>query len=1169
MAKIYILHYFRKGLSNHITAHGGLKQKRATLKVNLGVELNRKDLGIVEKQTLDGQVIQLMGPADVKSLQKSAVNRISPPEGAKTRLFKGYLPYVEFYEEDLPWRYTPVATGDKDFRPWMTLIAVKEDEVVYQMSSDGVKLATLQIGSEERYQEIFPNEGVLSKIAHVQIDSAVPVTPSNVNELLEVNPDCGISRILCTSVLEESNSYEVLLVPTFELGRLAGLGHSVTETLLGQCAWEKDWASQKNRPDGLTFPVYLKWKFKTSDVKADFKTLASHLFFTGDNEYDRMKAYLDVDISQSGLGDVHLDEEMVVDVPSALVLDNDNPSLREEDAVYTSALKELLELNPVLKENTIGEINMEEDPWIVPPVYGARHLLTTQAEFTQSGANVVKEVNLQLKNRIVAGLGSTVVKKNQEQFVNRAWKKVEKINQLNQAIREYYSMMQVEEKAQTRVRKSNFTVTDKNKALAMDVANRSLQTACIYRHHVSSDNLLVACKEMEAHTQQQQRVNCGITVNELKELFSAQVWEDIIKRDAIRELLTKPKLYDFFSIFEDYQVLNRLGFTVKKDDKDKLIFTLSGNSMELALPDATLLSFSYIKIWVNWLSLNQLSDESFTNLRNYVANKNPLFERCQSHCLDKYPLILEDGKGNVGVVVQHMKPFAGISQTKPVVVEYDKDQYYYVLPLDFVKSRKDLVYQLRITKNSIAGLEQDVNIVVTQNPQTGMFDANFALFDNFKLTKSANFKKLSTLRDKLAQTQPQCVVKNKKKKKYSLNFKHGISGELKEEGQSWLKLNDFYFYFNLNNSRYASIIEKITETVAIIDLKAMASVLTQVLDDAAKLDRLLFEPTHVVLPNLTPQSTELFKMSAEGVVATGKYDAEFYGASEWKVVANKLDRLNATLTDKLKMEMQPDEVYEEVETEKVHPTTLGEQRVDEILAKYGYTEDNQLKNNLESKYPVMAYPDFLDPTFFYLRECSVDYVVPSSGSLLKDSITYFQSNPQFEEAFLMGMNTEMGQELLWREYPTDQRGSYFRKFWDQETLPEKEQLDKYYDVKPLHHWKNMLGKNHMAGKNGMLVFVIRGELMQSYPNTSVYLAKNENNCLIKDCMPSMTSWLTDEICLVGFDNLQSDALDGYYLTFEQQPLSLQFERKKEKTSIADEFAVVTPQIYAIPLINRS
>jgi hypothetical protein len=67
----------------------------------------------------------------------------------------------------------------------------------------------------------------------------------------------------------------------------------------------------------------------------------------------------------------------------------------------------------------------------------------------------------------------------------------------------------------------------------------------------------------------------------------------------------------------------------------------------------------------------------------------------------------------------------------------------------------------------------------------------------------------------------------------------------------------------------------------------------------------------------------------------------------------------------------------------------------------------------------------------------------------------------------------------------------------------------------------------------------------------------------------MSSWLTDEILLVGFNNLQSNALAGYYLTFEQQPLSLQFERVKGSNSISGEFAVVTPQIYAIPLKNRS
>lgn len=825
MAKIYVLPYYRKGLSNSITSSGQLKQHRATLKVNLGVELDKKvDHTRVEK-LLDGQEIQLMGPADVKWVQKKAISRISPPEGAKTRLFKEYLPYVEFFEEDLPWRYTPVATTDADFRPWMTLIAVKEDEVSFHVNSNGTKLATLQIGSEERYGEIFPNAKLLFNVAHVQIDSAVEVTRENVNDLLDENPDCGISRILCTSILEENSSYVALLIPTYELGRLAGLGLSVDDVRLGKCAWENLLANQNQRPNGLTFPVYFKWKFRTSIVKADFKTLASRLFFTGEKEYDQMKAYMDVDISQSGLEDVYFDEEKVMDVPAALMLDKKNLKPRKEDDSYTTALKDLLELNPVLKENETGEINMEEDPWIVPPVYGARHLLTTQAQFANNQIDVVKEVNLQLKNRVAAGMGSAIVKKNQEQFVNRAWKKVEKINQLNQAIREYYQMKQVSEKATAKysAKAQKSIATKKNKALLMDVANRSLQTAGIYRHQVSADNLLDASKEMIPINQQEQSVKSGITVKELSALFSTEVWEKIIGEES---------------------------------------------------------------------------------------------------------------------------------------------------------------------------------------------------------------------------------------------------------------------------------------------------------------------------PN-------------------------------WESAKNALEKSKSYLKEQLKMDLKADEPCEEENPEAINPDVIGENRVDEILAKYGYTEDNQLSANLDSKYPVMAYPDFLEPTFYYLREYSDSYVIPSAASLLKDSITYFRTNPQFEEAFLMGMNTEMGQELLWREYPTDQRGSYFRKFWDQEDLPDKGQLEKYYDVKPLHQWKGRLGQNHMVGKNGMLVFVIRGELMQSYPSASVYLSKKVGGLLKKELTPCMSSWLTDEILLVGFNNLQSDALAGYYLTFEQQPLSLQFERVKGSNSISGEFAVVTPQIYAIPLKNRS
>ncbi len=53
---------------------------------------------------------------------------------------------------------------------------------------------------------------------------------------------------------------------------------------------------------------------------------------------------------------------------------------------------------------------------------------------------------------------------------------------------------------------------------------------------------------------------------------------------------------------------------------------------------------------------------------------------------------------------------------------------------------------------------------------------------------------------------------------------------------------------------------------------------------------------------------------------------------------------------------------------------------------------------------------------------------------------------------MVGLNYEFGRKLLWREYPTDQRGSYFRQFWDvrsyidSEGLSENALKEKLYDI---------------------------------------------------------------------------------------------------------------------------
>ena len=156
-----------------------------------------------------------------------------------------------------------------------------------------------------------------------------------------------------------------------------------------------------------------------------------------------------------------------------------------------------------------------------------------------------------------------------------------------------------------------------------------------------------------------------------------------------------------------------------------------------------------------------------------------------------------------------------------------------------------------------------------------------------------------------------------------------------------------------------------------------------------------------------------------------------------------------------------------------------------------------------------------------------------------NSISCFVTNPIFEEAFLAGMNTEMGRELLWREYPTDERGSYFRKFWDQVDLPSDFSKG-YFDVKYLHNWKKRLGANHEDGKGQLVVFIIKSELMMMYPQTGITLSIPKDGVLDNVLAPTMTGWLADDTYMAGFDISKLSTTEGLYLTFTETDKSQRF-----------------------------
>ena len=137
---------------------------------------------------------------------------------------------------------------------------------------------------------------------------------------------------------------------------------------------------------------------------------------------------------------------------------------------------------------------------------------------------------------------------------------------------------------------------------------------------------------------------------------------------------------------------------------------------------------------------------------------------------------------------------------------------------------------------------------------------------------------------------------------------------------------------------------------------------------------------------------------------------------------------------------------------------------------------------------IMAAPEFDRPAYEPLKELDESYLLPGVSDVPKNTVGVLETNQEFIESYLCGLNHEFARELLWRRYPTDRRGTYFRQFWDYTEGNERA------DVRKLHQWdRSELGGNAPGDTGGtpenLAVLVIRGELLRAYPNTRVYAVK--------------------------------------------------------------------------------
>ncbi|HEX2085937.1 MAG TPA: hypothetical protein VHF89_09660, partial [Solirubrobacteraceae bacterium] len=134
---------------------------------------------------------------------------------------------------------------------------------------------------------------------------------------------------------------------------------------------------------------------------------------------------------------------------------------------------------------------------------------------------------------------------------------------------------------------------------------------------------------------------------------------------------------------------------------------------------------------------------------------------------------------------------------------------------------------------------------------------------------------------------------------------------------------------------------------------------------------------------------------------------------------------------------------------------------------------------------VLAAPTFPQPAWELLRDHFPEHLLPGLEHVPPNTATAVKTNPAFAEALLVGLNHELARELLWREFPTDQRGTGFRRFW----APGGRD-----DVEPIHRWAEQadLGDSLAGGPDGQLVLLVRGDLLRRYPSTVIYAAPDAN-----------------------------------------------------------------------------
>jgi hypothetical protein len=421
--------WLRRGIAGSINepdtlgSNGGAVKERATIPVDVTVN----SIPVHKDFTL-------LGPGDVIGINSDTVVRTEPLNWV-TDFEPNYVAFIEFYDEDFVWRYTPArAVGDR-LRPWLALAVLEEATPEYEgeFTRDDRRLPLPVVTVQST---ALPPHTQTWAWAHVHTNETFADASdfeqflASLNEPDHPNADRIICRLTSPRKLLPNTAYGAFVVPAFETGRLAGLGQDPKDADAQQPAWT-------DAAGTVDLPVYYQWRFRTGENE-DFESMVKRL---EPRPADPRVGIRGMDGEKPGWGltqgtnigqIVPADEKQtVVGLEGALKAPTtvSRPTSVDPTRPFFAQLEAALN-EPELRRQTPATADL---PVVAPPIYGEYHALRHTVDVTQAGW--VDTLNRDPRTRVPAGFGVRVVREHQESYVARAWKQVQKVLEANRIIR--------------------------------------------------------------------------------------------------------------------------------------------------------------------------------------------------------------------------------------------------------------------------------------------------------------------------------------------------------------------------------------------------------------------------------------------------------------------------------------------------------------------------------------------------------------------------------------------------------------------------------------------------------------------------------------------------------------------------------------------------------------